>query len=127
MHEQFDKIIREYKESINKSNEDLKLLDKEQLCELIIRLRERLFDDSLLSSNHNPRNSEEQNLNNNNNNNQILQEMFKHVKTQTELLQQINETLSKATDFKSIVKLSMAVLFTWTVKTHIIDAYLKQK
>jgi hypothetical protein len=118
MREKFNTIIREYKESINKSDQDLDLLDKEELCKLIIRLKEELFIDTLSTSN-----SEQRNLNNN----KILRDLFEQSQTQTELLKKIVEILSKPIDFKTVIKLSLAFIFVWTVKTHIIDAYLKHK
>jgi hypothetical protein len=119
MREKFNTIIREYKESINKNNQDLHSLDKEELCELIIRLRERLFNDTLSSSVNNNR----RNLNND----KILRDLFEQSQNQTELWKKITEILSKPIDFKTIIKLSLAFMFVWTVKTHIIDAYMKLK
>jgi translation initiation factor 2 alpha subunit (eIF-2alpha) len=110
--EQFSKIIREYKRSINKHEQDLNSLDKEELCELIRRLKDRLYDDPLSTFDSN-----EENIN----------DILIKVNNQTELLNKIIELLSKPIDFKTIIKLSMAFLFVWTVKTHIIDAYLKQQ
>lgn len=111
--EQFNCIIREYKESINKNDQDLNLLDKDELCELIVRLREQLFSSTLSTTDRNLSNDK------------ILRDLFEQSRTQTELLEKITQNLSNPIDCKTIIKLSMAFMFVWTVKTHIIDAYLK--
>jgi Fe2+ transport system protein B len=123
MREQFNASIREYKESINKRDHDLHLLEKEELCELIVRLRERLFNDTLSTSDIDDSNCEQRNQNND----QILRDLFEQSRNQTELLEKMTEIFSKPINFKTIIKLSLAFIFIWTVKTHIIDAYTKRK
>jgi hypothetical protein len=121
MRERFDQIIREYKESINKINHDLHSLQPAELEELINRLREQLFSDISSSSTNNNNNSTEQNTN------VILRELFQQSHNQTELLRKLIEILPNLNDLKTIAKLVAACLFVWTVKTHIIDAYIKHK
>ena len=102
---------------------NLALLDKDELCELIYHLRNRLFNDTLSTPDSVNMVCEEQN----HHNDQILRHLFEQSQNQTALLAKITNILSQPTDLKTIVKLSLAVLFVWTVKTHIIDAYLKHK
>ncbi len=80
-----------------------------------------MFDDTLSISENDNRNCEQRNVNND----QILHDLFEQSRTQIELLRKIIEILSKLNVFKTIIKLSLAFLFIWTVKTHIIDAYTK--
>lgn len=125
MREQFNLIINNYKESVNENNKDLKALNRDELCQLVVQLREQLFTNTAsltLSPPPSYKSLEEENINNN----QFLRDIFEQSRNQTELLEKITQNLSNPLDCKTIIKLSMAFLFTWTVKTHIIDAYLKR-
>ncbi len=121
--EQFDTLIREFKESINKSDDDLQSLTKEELCQLVNHIRERLFNDILSTSDNNDNTRVQQNRTTV----PTIRTLFEESQSQTELLRKITEILSNPIDSKTIIKLALVVLFIWTLKTHIIDAYIKHK
>jgi len=117
--EKFDTIIREYQQSLARNDYQLESLNQQELCELIVLLRERLCNHTPAITNECTQTQQK--------NDQILKDLFQQSRNQTALLANINTILSKPTDIKTVAKLSLAVLFVWTVKTHIIDACLKAK
>jgi len=117
--EKFDTIIREYQQSLARNDYQLESLNQQELCELIVLLRERLCNHTPAITNECAQTQQK--------NDQILKDLFQQSRNQTALLANINTILSKPTDIKTVAKLSLAVLFVWTVKTHIIDACLKAK
>ena len=117
--EKFDTIIREYQQSLARNDYQLESLNQQELCELIVLLRERLCNHTPATTNECTQTQQK--------NDQILKDLFQQSRNQTALLANINTILSKPTDIKTVAKLSLAVLFVWTVKTHIIDACLKAK
>jgi uncharacterized membrane protein len=121
--EQLNTLIREFKESINENDDDLQSLAKEELCQLVNHIRERLFNDTLSTSNTDDRNRVQQNRRTD----PMIRNLFEQSQNQTELLRKITEILSNPIDSKTIIKLALVVLFIWTFKTHIIDAYIKHK
>ncbi len=121
--EEFDTLIREFKESINKSDDDLQSLTKEELCQLVTHMRERLFSETLSTSGNNDNTPVQQNRTTD----PTIRNLFEQSQNQTELLRRITEMLSNPIDSKTIIKLALVVLFIWTLKTHIIDAYIKHK
>lgn len=122
--EKFDTIIREYQQSLARNDYQLESLNQQELCELIVLLRERLCNHTPAITNDVSTNQCTQTQQKND---QILKDLFQQSRNQTALLANINTILSKPTDIKTVAKLSLAVLFVWTVKTHIIDACLKAK
>ncbi len=82
-----------------------------------------MFNDTLSTSDNNDNTRVQQNRSTD----PTIRNLFEQSQNQTELLRNITEALAKLSDFKTIIKLSLAFMFAWTVKTHIIDAYLKHK
>ena len=98
-------------------------LTKEELTQLVHYVRERLFKETLSAS----ENSQSDHQQRNRNEDLLVRSLFEQSRTQTELLQRMTEILSQPIDFKTIIKLALVFLFVWTVKTHIIDVYIKHK
>lgn len=115
--EQYQNIIKEFTYATNRNDKILKFLTKEELIKLIIQLRDQLFNKNLLTT--------ENDGETNDNNNQILHDLFNRSHNLAELLKGITETLPKQTNIKTIIQLSLAYIFIWTVKAHIIPAYSK--
>lgn len=90
-------------------------LTKEELTQLVHYIRERLFKETRTTSERSR------------NDDSLIRSLFEQSRTQTELLQRMTEILSQPIDFKTMIKLALVFLFVWTVKTHIIDVYIKQK
>lgn len=104
-----DVIINEFKQSINKTDDDLQALSKEELCQLIHFLRKRLFN------------------NNREQPNQAINYLLEPSENQRELLQKLIDILSNPISFTTMIKLSLLFLFIWIVETHTIDFYIKHK
>ncbi len=89
MCEQFDATIDEFKRTINKSNDDLQSLTKEELCQLVYHIKERLFNDTLSTSK--------------NNDDKMICHRVEQAQNQTELLQKISDILSNPMDFRTLI------------------------
>lgn len=121
--EQFDTLISEFKESINKSDHDLQSLTPEELCQLFNHFREHLFNDTLTTSANNNCNREQQHQNID----PIMRDLFEQSRNIAQLLRKITEILSNPIDLKTIIKMASTVLLIWTFKTHVIDAFTKHQ
>lgn len=97
-------VVREFRDSITRSNHDAQSLNEEEFSQLMNYIRRRISIDSNTSvTHHEPNRTRE-----------ILEELLQHSRTQTEFLRQITEILSSMTDRRAIIKLSLAVAVIWT-------------
>lgn len=93
-------VVREFRESINRSNHDAQPMNEEEFTHFVDYIRRRV---SIDTTNTTTTNSQE-----------ILQEILHHTQNQTEFLRRITETLSSITETRTIIKLSLAVALLWT-------------
>ena len=97
-------VIRDFRESINQSNNDGQSMSEEEFRQLVDYIRRRVSIDSDPTGSHQEQNTSRE----------ILEEIRRHSRTQTEFLRQITEILSSVTETRTIVKLSLAFALFWT-------------
>lgn len=112
-----DEIICDYQQLLNMSDNDLQLLTKDDLIQRIIGLRQRhLFTtQSPLKITNNNNNNNQQRQQEDLNTQQILRELLIQSRNQTQLLDNINRTLTNLAHPTTIVKFSLVALFLWTI------------
>lgn len=94
-HDALRTVIREFRESINRSNHDAQSMNEEEFSQFVDYIRRRVSIDRTTSR-------------------EILEELLHHSRNQTEYLRRITEILSSITETRTIIKLSLAVALFWT-------------
>jgi glutamyl-tRNA reductase len=97
-------VIRDFRESINQSNHDAQPMTEEEFSQFVNYIRRRVFiNTSSLSQTGN------------NNSQEILEQILQHSRNQAESLRRITDILSNITETKTLIKLSLAFVFVWTM------------
>ena len=99
-------VVSDFRESINQRNQDTQSMTEEEFSQFVNYIRQRIFNNTSPS----PRTG-------NNNSQEILQEILHHTRDQTEFLRRITDILSNLTETKTIIKLSLAFAFVWSMNT----------
>ena len=120
----FDAIIREYKRSINKKREHLNKLKRNELSDLIIKLRQELFTDTSQALTDSER-SDEEDEKQTHTDDQFLQQLLTRSLDQNELLlrlvdrlttpQPVEPTNSHHLDLDGIIKVILAIMLLYTL------------
>jgi len=97
-------VIRDFRESINQSNQDAQPMTEEEFSQFVNYIRRRVFN-----------NTSELPQTGNNHSRQILEEILLHSQNQTEFLRRITEILSSVTETRTIIKLSLVFAFVWSI------------
>ena len=97
-------VIRDFRESINQSNQDAQPMSEEEFTQFVTYIRQRVFNNPP-SSPHTE----------NNRSREILDEILQNSRNQTEFLRRITEMLSSITETRTIIKLSLAFAFVWAI------------
>jgi hypothetical protein len=97
-------VIRDFRESINQSNQDAQPMTEEEFSQFVNYIRRRVFN-----------NTSELPQTENNHSRQILEEILLHSQNQTEFLRRITEILSDITETRTIIKLSLVFAFVWSI------------
>jgi len=120
----FDAIIREYKQSIKKKRRHLNRLKRNELSELILKIRQELFTETsqvlLTDGERSDEDDEKQN-----NDDQFLQQLLSRSLDQNELLlrlvdrlttpQPVEQNNSHNLDLDGIVKVILAIMLLYTL------------
>jgi hypothetical protein len=120
----FDAIIREYKQSIKKKRRHLNRLKRNELSELILKIRQELFTETsqvlLTDGERSDEDDEKQN-----NDDQFLQQLLSRSLDQNELLLRLVDRLttpqpaeqnnSHNLDLDGIVKVILAIMLLYTL------------
>ncbi len=97
-------VIRDFRESINQSNRHAQSMTEEEFSEFVNYIHQRVFPAiSPLPQTDN------------NNSREILEEILQHSRNQTEFLRRITDILSNITETRTVIKLSLAFVFAWTI------------
>lgn len=119
----FDAIIREYKQSIQKKRHHLNRLKRNELSDLIMKLRQELFSESsqVLSDSERSDDEEEKPKSDD----QFLQQLLHRSLDQNEVLlrlvdrlttpQPMEQTSRQRLDMDGIIKVIFAVMLLWTL------------
>jgi phosphoenolpyruvate carboxylase len=99
-------VISDFRESINQRNHDAQSMTEEEFPQFVNYIRQRIFT-----------NTSPLPHTGNNNSQEILQEILRHSQNQTEFLRRITDILSNLTETKTIIKLSLAFAFVWSMNT----------
>ncbi len=97
-------VIRDFRESINQSNRDAQPMTEEEFSQFVNYIRRRIF------TNTSPLPQTE-----NNNSREILEKILQESRNQTEFLRRITDILSNITETRTVIKLSLAFVFVWTI------------
>jgi hypothetical protein len=97
-------VIRDFRESINQSNRDAQPMTEEEFSQFVNYVRRRIF------TNTSPLPQTE-----NNNSREILEKILQESRNQTEFLRRITDILSNITETRTVIKLSLAFVFVWTI------------
>ncbi|CAF1313511.1 unnamed protein product [Rotaria magnacalcarata] len=119
----FDAIIREYKQSIKKRRGQLTRLKKNELSDLISKLRQELFTETSQVLTDSDRSDEEDEKQNNDS--QLLEHLLTRSLDQNEVLLRLVDRLTTAQpteqtnihnlDMNGIVKVILAIMLLWTL------------
>ncbi|CAF4732822.1 unnamed protein product [Rotaria socialis] len=119
----FDAIIREYKQSIKKKRGQLTRLKKNELSDLISKLRQELFTETSQVLTDSDRSDEEDDKQNNDS--QLLEHLLTRSLDQNEVLlrlvdrltttQPTEQTNIQNLDMNGIVKVILAIMLLWTL------------
>lgn len=103
-HDSLRAVIRDFRESINHSNQTAQPMTEEEFSQFVNYIRRRIFNDTspLLQTEIN-------------HSRQILEEILQHSQNQTEFLRRITEILSSITETRTIIKLSLVFAFVWSI------------
>jgi hypothetical protein len=120
----FDAIIREYKKSIKKKRPNLNKLQRNELSDLIIKLRQELFTETSQVLSDSER-SDEEDEKQNNTDDQFLQQLLTRSLDQNELLlrlvdrlttpQPVEQNNSHNIDLDAIIKVILAIMLLYTL------------
>ncbi|CAF3842773.1 unnamed protein product [Rotaria sp. Silwood1] len=105
-------IISDCQELFGMSDNDLQALTKDELIQRITRLRQQHFSDTTSLRKPSNNNSHQQEVINNQ---QILQELLIQSRNQTEFLKNINRVLTNLISPSTIAKLSLFIMFLYTL------------
>jgi len=97
-------VIRNFRESINQSNHDAQPMTEEEFSQFVNYIRRRVFINTPSLPQTGNSNSQE-----------ILEQILQHSRNQAESLRRINDILSNITETKTLIKLSLAFVFVWTM------------
>jgi hemerythrin-like domain-containing protein len=103
-HDSLTAVIRDFRESINQSNRDAQPMTEEEFSQFVNYIRRRIF------TNTSPLPQTE-----NNNSREILETILQESRNQTEFLRRITDILSNITETRTVIKLSLAFVFVWTI------------
>ena len=120
----FDTIIREYKRSINKKCQHLNKLKRNELADLIVKLRQELFNETsqILTDSERSDDEDEKKLTTDD---QFLQQLLHRSLDQNDLLltlvdrlttpQPVQPTNSRNLDLDGIIKVIFAIMLLYTL------------
>jgi len=122
----FDAIIREYKRSINKKPHHVDQLKRNELSDMIVKLRQELFTETsqVLSDGERSDEEDEKQNNNNNNDNQFLQQLLTRSLEQNDVLLRLVDRLTTPQpseppnshiDLDGIIKVILAIMLLYTL------------
>lgn len=103
-YESLTAVIRDFRESINQSNHDAQPMTEEEFSQFVNYIRRRVLTNT-------PRLPQTEN----NNFREILEQILQHSQNQTEFLRRITDILSNITETRTVIKLSLAFVFVWTI------------
>ena len=119
----FDAIIREYKSSIKKKRQHLNRLKRNELSDLIIKLRQELFTETSQALSDTERSDEEDEKKTNDD--QFLQQLLTRSLDQNEILLGLVDRLTTPQpternnppniDMDGIIKVIIAIMLLWTL------------
>jgi hypothetical protein len=119
----FDAIIREYKQSIQKTRHQLNRLKRNELSDLIMKLRQELFSETSQVLSDNERSDDEDEKPKSDD--QFLQELLHRSLDQNDLLLRLVDRLTtpqpmesnsrQRLDMDGIIKVIFAVMLLWTL------------
>jgi len=120
----FDAIIREYKRSIKKKPHHVNQLKRNELSDMIIKLRQELFTETSQVLSDGER-SDEEDEKQNNNDNQFLQQLLTRSLEQNDVLlrlvdrlttpQPVQQNNSHNLDLDGIIKVILAIMLLYTL------------
>jgi len=120
----FDAIIREYKRSIKKQPHHVDQLKRNELSDMIIKLRQELFTETSQVLSDGER-SDEEDEKQNNNDNQFLQQLLTRSLEQNDVLlrlvdrlttpQPVEQNNSHNLDLDGIIKVILAIMLLYTL------------
>ncbi|CAF3630830.1 unnamed protein product [Rotaria socialis] len=105
-------IVREFKRRVDQTYNDSEPITDAEVPELVRFVREQILHNNPSSSTIDNSSSQEQRINDQ----LTLRELLHHPRNQTELLKKIVEILSTMTEPRTIIKLSLAFMFIWTIR-----------
>ena len=121
----FDAIIREYKRSIKKHRHDLNQLKRNELSDLIVKLRQELFTETSHALTEEERSDEEDNKQIMNTDDQLLQHLLTRSLDQNDVLlrlvdrlttpQPVESNSSRNLDLDGIIKVILAIMLLYTL------------
>ena len=121
----FDAIIREYKRSIKKKRHHFNKFKRNELSDLIVKLRHELFTETSQVLTDGERSDEEDEKQTNNNDDQFLQQLLTRSLDQNEVLlrlvdrlttpQPVEQNTSHNLDLDGIVKVILAIMLLYTL------------
>lgn len=120
----FDTIIRQYKQSINKKRQDLNKLQRNELSDLILKLRQELFTETSQILTDSER-SDDEDEKKNQTDDQFLQHLLSRSLDQNELLLRLVDRLTTPQpaqpanapnlDIDGIIKVIIAIMLLYTL------------
>jgi hypothetical protein len=121
----FDAIIHEYKESIKKKRHHLNRLKRNELSDLILKLRQELFTETSQTLTDSENSDEEDKKQHNNNDQQFLQQVLTRSLEQNDLLlslvdrlttpQPMEQNNSHNLNVDGIIKVILAIMLLWAL------------
>ncbi len=121
----FDSIIREYKQSIKMKRQNVNQLKRNELSDLIVKLRQELFTETSQVLSDGERSDEEDEKQTTHTDEQFLQQMLTRSLDQNEFLlrlvdrlttpQPVEQNHSRNLDLDGIVKVILAIMLLYTL------------
>ena len=121
----FDAIIHEYKESIKKKRHHLNHLKRNELSDLILKLRQELFTETSHALTDSENSDEDDKKQHNNNDEQFLQQLLTRSLEQNDLLlslvdrlttpQPMEQNNSHNLNMDGIIKVILAIMLLWAL------------